>query len=76
MRERADVDMELTQLLIHLQILNAHELAHAMHAVEARDLARLRREADHVHAERLALRRQRFGDHPDAENAERFRAEI
>ena len=41
-----------------------------MDAVEARDLARRRRDADDRHAQRLAFRRQRLRDHADAEDAD------
>jgi hypothetical protein len=41
-----------------------------VHAIEALDRARHRTQADDLHAERLAFRRQNFGDGADAENAD------
>ena len=46
------------------------QLAAQMHAVEARQLAFGRGEADHGHVERRAARRQRLGDETDAIDAD------
>ena len=48
------------------------QVAHRNHSVESLSLAHCRADADHLHAERLAARRQGLGDHANPEDADRL----